>query len=59
MSMGFSNPMGAVAPTQGVMFPGMIGAPMDMQSAAFNPFMMGFPGASWYPGTSSAAAFHV
>lgn len=57
--MGFPNPMGAVASSQGVIFPGMMGAPLDMQAAAFNPYMMGFPAANWFPGSSSAAAFHV
>lgn len=59
MGMGFQNPMNAQS-NPGVMFPGMMGGPMDMSmgGGAFNPYMMPFAAPAWYPGTGSAAAFH-
>jgi len=41
MNMAFSNPMMGSAQS-GVMFPGMMGGPMDMAmaGASFNPYMM-------------------
>ncbi len=50
--MGYQN-----MPSSGVMFPGM-GA-NDASAGGFNPYMMGMFTPSWFPGASSAAAFHV
>ncbi|CDW80303.1 heterogeneous nuclear ribonucleoprotein [Stylonychia lemnae] len=58
-NMPFANPM--MNPGQGVLFPGMMGGPMDMGMAggAFNPYMMPYPPSSMFPGSGSAAAFQV
>jgi len=60
MNMAFANPMMGSAQA-GVMFPGMMGGPMDMSmaGAAFNQYMMPYPQAGMFPSGGSAAAFQV